>query len=184
MEYILKRSKRKTLAVEVNSSAKVIVRAPLRAPMAEIEGFLLIHRNWIEAHIEKALKEMERKENLGIFSEEELKEITKEARKILPSRLEELARTMGISYNQVSLRKQKTRWGSCNSKGNISLNCLLVRVPDEVRDYVLIHELCHRRHMNHSKAFWTMVEKYDPEYREHRKWLRKEGRDLIEMLGK
>ena len=182
--YTLKRSKRKTLAVEVNSAANVIVRAPLRTSHGEIDEFLFQHKDWIEAHIRKALEEREKAESLGTFSEEELKAIVKEAHRTIPLRVEEIARTMGITYNKLSLRKQKTRWGSCNGKGNISLNCLLVKVPREVMDYVIIHELSHRKHMIHSKAFWNFVEKYDPAYREHRMWLRKEGRYLIEMLGK
>ena len=171
------------MAVEVDSAANVIVRAPRWSTKGEIEAFILLHWDWIEKHVKKAKKEMERTAALGKFSESDLKSMGKEAKKTLPPRVMEIAEAMGITYNKLSFRKQRTRWGSCNSKGNISLNCLLVKVPEEVRDYVIIHELAHRKHMNHSKAFWSLVEKYDPKFRDHRKWLRTEGRDLIAMLG-
>ena len=170
------------MAVEIDSAANVIVRAPLRVSEAEIQAFLLSHWDWSERHVKKALMEKERTESLGKFTEQELKAIVKEAKATIPTRVKEIAETMGVTYEKLSFRKQKTRWGSCTSKGNISLNCLLVKVPEEVRDYVIIHELAHRKHLNHSKAFWALVEKYDPKYRTHRAWLRVKGRDLIEML--
>ena len=86
------------------------------------------------------------------------------------------------TYSRITIRSQKTRWGGCSAKGNLNFNCLLMLMPQEVRDYVVIHELCHRREMNHSAAFWTEVERYCPDYRLHRKWLKDNGAALIGRL--
>ena len=182
MDYILKRSRRKTLAVEIDSAANVIVRAPLKASLRDIEKFLAGHSLWIEKHRIKALRRLETVRATGSFSAAEIESILRDAKAELPRRTAELAHLMGITYGRVSVRKQKTRWGSCSSKGNISLNFLLVRAPKDVMDYVIIHELCHRRHMNHSSSFWRLVETFDPNYRTHRKWLREEGQILMNRI--
>ena len=95
-----------------------------------------------------------------------------EARKLLVARTKELAKLGGFTINKVFVKHQKTRWGSCSSRGNINLNAKLVFLRLELRDYVIIHELCHLRHMNHSKAFWSSVQSYIP----HAKALQKELR--------
>ena len=74
---------------------------------------------------------------------------------------------------------QKTRWGSCSSDGNLNFNCLLMLAPEEVQNYVVVHELCHRRQMNHSKKFWDEVEKYDPDYKKQKKWLKDHGDEIM-----
>ena len=78
-------------------------------------------------------------------------------------------------YRKFFLTSAKTRWGSCSSKGNLNFNCLLMLAPAEILDYVVVHELCHRKEMNHSKAFWAEVEKVLPDYRESVKWLKEKG---------
>ena len=81
------------------------------------------------------------------------------------------AARMKVTYGRITIRDQKTRWGSCSSEGNLNFNCRLLFVPDRIVDYVVIHELAHRRFMNHSKAFWKEVEKYMPDYKERKKLL-------------
>lgn len=98
-------------------------------------------------------------------------------RYILP-RTKLLATKMKIEFSRISLRQQKTRWGSCSNQGNLNFNWRLVHCPVKVIDYVIIHELAHRKHMNHSTAFWNLVKKYDPEYLRNRGWLKRHGLTL------
>lgn len=86
-----------------------------------------------------------------------------------------LAELMGLRYNRVSIRDQKTKWGSCSKKGNLSFNWRLVLFPPRILRYVVIHELCHLKHFNHSPRFWKLVEQYDPTYRDAIAWLKQNG---------
>ena len=89
---------------------------------------------------------------------------------------------MGVDYGQITIRSQKTRWGSCSSKGNLNFNCLLLLAPPEVLDYVVVHELCHRKEMNHSPRFWAEVARVMPDYKVRRKWLKDNGNGLMQLL--
>ena len=93
--------------------------------------------------------------------------VRQRAQALLPPRLERLAARTGLEYARVGIRSQKTRWGSCSRRGHISLNDQLVFVPSATADYLMIHELCHTRHLDHSRAFWRLVERHCPDYREH-----------------
>lgn len=97
------------------------------------------------------------------------------AEKFIIPRTHQLAKTMDISFKRISLRNQKTRWGSCSSYGNLNFNWRLVHYAPEIIDYVIIHELAHRREMNHSHRFWQIVRQYDPAFDRHRGWLKRHG---------
>jgi predicted metal-dependent hydrolase len=97
------------------------------------------------------------------------------AESYLRPRTHALAKTMNTTFGRLTLREQKTRWGSCSSQGNLNFNWRLVHYPPAIIDYVIIHELAHRHHMNHSTKFWEEVSKYDSEYRQHRLWLKRNG---------
>ncbi|GAB6179755.1 SprT family zinc-dependent metalloprotease [Desulfotomaculum defluvii] len=101
-----------------------------------------------------------------------------QARKIILQRLEIAAKKLGIKYNQVFIKDQKTRWGSCSSKRNLNFNYRLVMAPLPVIDYIVAHEICHLVEMNHSKKFWTLVERICSDYKVHRKWLKEHGSEL------
>lgn len=91
-------------------------------------------------------------------------------------RTPQLADRMGIVYGKIQLREQKSRWGSCSSTGTLNFNWRLAHAPPAVVDYVIIHELAHRKEMNHSSRFWQIVAKYDPAYKQHQGWLKREGK--------
>jgi len=97
--------------------------------------------------------------------------IRKRARQLLPPLLERVSRQTGLRYNRISIRSQKTRWGSCSSRANISLNDQLLFLPADEVEYLMIHELCHTRHLDHSPAYWALVESHCPDYRRHEKRL-------------
>ena len=98
-------------------------------------------------------------------------------------RVNHFCKVMDVTVGRITIRNQKTRWGSCSSKGNLNFNCLLMLMPPEVIDYVVVHELCHRKQMNHSKAFWKEVEKILPNYKDSVGWLKKEGGGIIRRMG-
>lgn len=97
------------------------------------------------------------------------------AQKYIVPRTQQLAEIMQLTFSSITLRDQKTRWGSCSSVGGLNFNWRLVQYGPAVIDYVIVHELAHRREMNHSDRFWAIVAKYDPEYQAHRRWLKKYG---------
>ena len=184
MKVTVIRSNRKTVAIQVNSDLSVTVRAPRSASEKDIEEILKKKEAWISKHIEKIKKTKERleAEPTEKLTREKVIALAEEALKVIPARVEYFARVIGVTYGKITIRNQKTRWGSCSSKGNLNFNCLLMMAPPEVLDYVVVHELCHRKQMNHSKAFWSEVEKVLPDYKEARKWLKEEGSQMITLF--
>lgn len=180
------RSNRKTLAIQINPDLSVTVRAPMYAPQSDIERILREKEGWIQKHIEK-IREMKekKKETQGesveseYLTNEEIKKLADKALQHIPKRVSYYAKQIGVTYGKITIRNQKTRWGSCSSKGNFNFNCLLMLTPSEVIDYVVVHELCHRKEMNHSVAFWAEVEKVIPNYKEQVKWLKENGGKII-----
>lgn len=184
MKVTVIRSNRKTVAIQVNSDLSVTVRAPRSTSEKDIEEILKKKEAWISRHIEKIKKAKERfeAEPTEKLTREKVIALAEEALKVIPERVEYFAKVIGVTYGKITVRNQKTRWGSCSSKGNLNFNCLLMLAPPEVLDYVVVHELCHRKQMNHSKAFWLEVEKVLPNYKEVRKWLKEEGSQMITLF--
>lgn len=184
MKVTVIRSNRKTVAIQVNSDLSVTVRAPYSASEKDIEEILKKKEAWISRHIEKIKKTKERfeAEPTEKLTREKVIALAEEALKVIPEKVEYFAKVIGVTYGKITVRNQKTRWGSCSSKGNLNFNCLLMLAPPEVLDYVVVHELCHRKQMNHSKAFWLEVEKVLPNYKEVRKWLKEEGSQMITLF--
>ena len=173
------RSNRKTLAIQINPDLSVTVRAPMYAPQSDIERILREKESWIQKHIEKIREQEAKKKEIqgeSVESEyltnEEIKKLADKALQHIPKRVSYYAKQIGVTYGKITIRNQKTRWGSCSSKGNVNFNYQLYYMPRELMDYVIIDELSHRRHMNHSAEFWQEVEKYCKTYRECRKKLR------------
>lgn len=178
------RSNRKTIALEITSQDQAIVRAPRLMPNVEIEKFVKAKSEWLKKHLQKQKEVSTMAEEEGVFTREEIEKLVRLAKKVIPEKVAYYARLMNVTYGRISIRKQKTRWGSCSREGNLNFNCLLMMVPSEVLDYVVVHELSHRIEMNHSKAFWEQVETVCPKYRIWRKWLKENGNKLmIRMHG-
>jgi len=106
-----------------------------------------------------------------------------EAAKLITAIADRLSSQMGIGYKRIGIRGQKTRWGSCSRKRNLSFNWKLIMAPEPVVEYVIIHELLHLKEMNHSKRFWQLVARYCPGWRENKKWLKQHEADLTARLG-
>lgn len=175
------RSDRKTLSIQLKSG-EIIARAPLRMKDKDIYAFIESKKDWIEKHL-AAINEREKKLSEVVpFTEAELKALVERARVLIPERVKYYAQKIGVSYGRITIRSQHTRWGSCSSKGNLNFNCLLVLFPPEVIDSVVVHELCHRKHMNHSPAFYAEVERVFPDYKRCSKWLKANGAEYMARL--
>lgn len=175
IEYELIRSNRKTVTLQVKPDGSVVVRAPIRLAKYRIAKFVRDHEAWILIQQKKA--EVYR-EHVHVITEEERREGIARAKKIFPERTAYFAKRMGVTYNRITIREQKTRWGSCSSAGNLNFNWKLVLMPPELLDYVVVHELAHRKEMNHSPRFWAVVENELPDYRERREKLKILGKQL------
>ena len=167
------RSARKSLGLEVRDANTVLARIPTRVSDRELKAFVENHQSWI---LEKTAVMAEREENRKSTPAPPPELLSKTDRmKIqlkIGKRVRHYCEAMGVTVGYVTVKNQKTRWGSCSAKGNVNFNYQLAFLPDELLDYVVIHELAHRRHMNHSRAFWAEVEKYCPDYLERREQLK------------
>lgn len=173
------RSNRRTIALEITRTGEVVVRAPMRMSEAEIRRFIEEKSSWLNKHLNKLEVEKEQLQETGAFSEEELRKMIRLAKQVIPAKVAYYARIMGVTYGRISIRRQKTRWGSCSREGNLNFNCLLVMAPEEVLDYVVVHELSHRLEMNHSTRFWAHVGCVLPDYKKAKKWLKEHGGVLM-----
>jgi len=166
------RSSRKTVAIEIRPDGTVLVRAPLKMKDAQIRSFVKEKEDWIRKHLQQPHLEDK-------LSREELQRLAELALKVIPVKVKHYAGLMNVTCGRITIRNQKTRWGSCSSKGNLNFNCLLMLTPDEVIDYVVIHELCHLIEMNHSREFWAQVENVLPDYKKQKQWLKDHGAEIM-----
>ena len=180
LSVLLVRSSRKTLAVQIRADGTVIARAPLRMPKDRILCFLSEKASWIRMQqgIMQEREKMRQQARIHLDAAQE-KELRERARSVLAQRTAYFARQIGVTYGRITVRDQKTRWGSCSQTGNLNLNFRLILAPPEVLDYVVVHELCHRRQMNHSAQFWQEVAQVLPDYRKRKAWLTENGWRLM-----
>ncbi len=181
MDIQIIRSNRKTVSLEIKKDLSVVVRAPLRMREDAIRAFVAAKEQWLQKHL-ASVKQQAVLQPPVPFTAEELCEMKKRAAAVLPARVQHWAQKMGVDYKKITLRKQISRWGSCSSDGSLSLNCLLVLLPDAVMDYIIVHELCHRWEMNHSPRFWQAVAGFCPDYRQQQAWLCEKGSALIRRM--
>ena len=181
MKYRLIRSKRKTVSVSVKNGIPE-VRAPYGVPETELAAFLEKHKNWIEKQITKQEELKREMASEPVLSTEEIRELADKALKVIPERVKLYASKIGVTYGRITIRNQRTKWGSCTSKGNLNFNCLLMLVPEEAMDSVIVHELCHRKQMNHSDRFYAEILKVFPEYYKWDKWLKDNGDRIMRRM--
>jgi predicted metal-dependent hydrolase len=157
-QVLFERSKKaKHLSISVKPFTGVRVAVPYGLPFRKAEEFVYSKRSWIQKHVER-MKQYENQAEMESIIAADIDRA--KAKKKLINRLRHLANKHGFSFNRVAIRNQKTRWGSCSRNNNISLNMKLVRLPEELMDYVILHELVHTRIKNHSINFWTELNKY------------------------
>lgn len=176
------RSKRKTLSIEITANRKIIIRSPYNIDDEYIYSFISKKRAWIEKHLKDPKYSQQDTEDIAFLSSEDIKQLADRALNYIPERVKHFAAAADVTYNKITIRNQKTRWGSCSSKGNLNFNCLLMLTPPDVIDYVVVHELCHRKEMNHSKKFWNEVRKILPEYEKSKQWLKDNGSSIIRRM--
>ena len=181
MQYTVIRSNRKTLALQIKDG-DLIVRAPRKAKRAEIDAMIDQHRLWIEKHWQKAEQHRQAAEALESLTMEEIHALADQALKVIPERVRYYAPLIGVTYGRITIRNQRTKWGSCSAQGNLNFNCLLMLTPPEVLDSVVVHELCHRKEMNHSERFYAEVFRVFPDYKRWDKWLKENGPILMQRM--
>jgi predicted metal-dependent hydrolase len=171
ISYILRRSKKsKRVRLQVHSDGRIVVTSPFRIRRSMVENFISDKIKWIESKINyfNGIKN-----GVGLtFSRNDYKKHKKRASIFLSERVNFYNKFYKFSFNKICIKNQKTRWGSCSRKGNINLNYKILFLPKELQDYIIVHEICHLKEMNHKDRFWALVSQTFPNHIEIRKKLR------------
>ena len=167
------RTARKTLSMQVRVEG-LLVRAPFSTGRETIVRFVSEHSEWIRKQKERIAEQERRNASVVKLTQEELGALKRKASEIFPERAEHYARMAGVTYGRITIRAQRSRWGSCNAKGDLSFNCLLL--------LVVVHELCHRKVMNHTAQFYEEVNRLFPGYSACNRWLKENGALLLARL--
>ena len=174
LDFELIRSVRSNFRAKI-SEGRLTVFAPISASDEDVCRFLRKHRRWAETNLARARERMKKAQVLRPLTEEELRDCRRRAQAVIPGRVAYFAPLVGVRCGKISIRCQKTLWGSCTAKGNLSFNCLLMLAPPEVLDCVIVHELCHRKYMDHSPRFYAELQRVFPDWRKCQKWLKENG---------
>ncbi len=181
-EYRVVRSDRRTLALQLSPRGELLVRAPRRMSEARIREFVEANAAWIYDKLARFRAMHSADAAIPRLTPAQLKELKERARAELEARVHRFAPLLGVTWGRITIRTQHTLWGSCSARGNLNFNALLALTPPEVQDYVVIHELCHRKYMDHSPRFWAEVERLAPEWKAQRAWLKANGFSLMQRL--
>lgn len=181
-EYKIVKSNRKSTSIEITQKGEVIIHASNFTPDFYIQNFIKAKSQWIKKKLSHVNSQNQLAKEKGLLKKEEITELKKIAKSVIGSRVEYFSKITGISYSKITIRCQKGRWGSCSSKGNLNFNCLLAMMPPKIIDSVVVHELVHRHHMNHSKAFYDEVLSIMPDYFIYDKWLKENGLKFLNRL--
>ena len=176
------RSRRKTIGLHITKDGNAEVRAPYFVSKKEIEEFVHANREWLSKHAAEARRREQIAKETPKLTKTELNHLVRVARTAFTQRVNYYAPLLGVTYGKISVRKQRTRWGSCTKDGNLSFNALLLLAPPEVLDSVVVHELAHRLEMNHSPRFYEHVYRVFPEYKKWDRWLKTNGDALLNRL--
>ncbi len=171
-EYKIIRSDRKTVSIEINDNLEVVVRAPRLMSRVHIKIIVDKHQKWIETHLKKKEIEMSRKITL---SDSEIEKLKAKAKEILPQKIEHYSALMGVTPTGIKITSAKKRFGSCSGKNSLCFSFYLFQYPDDAIDYVVVHELAHIKHHDHSKEFYAFIESVMPDYKEKEKMLKNKG---------
>lgn len=178
----VRRSKRKSAAIKITADMQIVVFVPLYVSDNEIERMVISKSKWIDEHMLKVQSTIDERSKLEKITFEQIKELADQAVEYIPKRVKYYAEKENFVYNKITIKNLVSRWGSCSTKGNLNFNCLLMLTPDYVIDYIVVHELCHLREMNHSEKFWAEVEKIMPDYQRAELWLKQSGGNLISRM--
>lgn len=178
----VRRSKRKSAAIKITADMQIVVFVPLYVSDNEIERMVISKSKWIDEHMLKVQSTIDERSKLEKITFEQVKELENQAVEYIPKRVKYYAEKENFVYNKITIKNLVSRWGSCSTKGNLNFNCLLMLTPDYVIDYIVVHELCHLREMNHSEKFWAEVEKIIPDYQRAELWLKQNGGNLISRM--
>lgn len=178
----VRRSKRKSAAIKITADMQIVVFVPLYVSDNEIERMVISKSKWIDEHMLKVQSTIDERSKLEKITFEQIKELADQAVEYIPKRVKYYAEKENFVYNKITIKNLVSRWGSCSTKGNLNFNCLLMLTPDYVIDYIVVHELCHLREMNHSEKFWAEVEKIMPDYQRAELWLKQNGGNLISRM--
>lgn len=178
----VRRSKRKSAAIKITAAMQIVVYVPLYVSDNEIERMVISKSKWIDEHMLKVQSTVDERSKLEKITFEQIKELADQAVEYIPKRVKYYAEKENFVYNKITIKNLVSRWGSCSTKGNLNFNCLLMLTPDYVIDYIVVHELCHLREMNHSEKFWAEIEKIMPDYQRAELWLKQNGGNLISRM--
>lgn len=168
MDYTLIYADRRSVSASVKDG-RLVVRAPRKMPIELIEAFLSKHERWIENALKRAAESASK---FDLLTDSEIGKMKSEAKRYLKEKTEYYSNIMGLKYSRITITSAKTRFGSCSSKGNISYSYRLMLYPEQAREYVVVHELAHLREMNHSPAFYKIIEGVMPDYKERKRMLK------------
>ena len=168
MDYNVIYSSRRMLSLCIKDGS-LIVRAPYGTSEKKIVEIIEKHSSWIEKHLKRSEEKISRE---AALTNENIVELKKLAKNILKVKTAYYAEIMGLKYGRITITSAKTRFGSCSSKGNLSFSYRLMLYPEAAIDYVVVHELAHLLEMNHSPAFYKIIERVLPDYKERRKLLK------------
>jgi predicted metal-dependent hydrolase len=164
IEYTVRKHRQaKRLKLAISCDGNCVVTLPWRMGFVSADDFIRKNAEWVLEKM-KAMKKIGRSNLFARHNQVEYLKLKEHARDMVTKRLEKYAQIYGFEYKGVAIRNQKTRWGSCSSKGNLNFNYKILLLPQRHADYIIVHELCHLKEFNHSKRFWALVEQTFPDY--------------------